>query len=121
MTGQVQRGTGVRAYPSAVRIRKLGRPKKTKKWVFHHSRVSREAETLGPPEGYGVPPYPPDQPPWPNHRRNLPRPIGDCMNVYTPPIPPYRLAAYLTRRPNRPPRNPIMPPWPCDRTRPGDR
>lgn len=53
--------------------------------------------------------------------RKQPCRLEIAMNVFTRPTPPYRLQAYPTRRPNRPPRNPIMEPWPCDRTRPGDR
>lgn len=52
---------------------------------------------------------------------NTSRRLEIAMTVFTRPRPPYRLQAYPTRRPNRPPRNPIMEPWPCDRTRPGDR
>jgi hypothetical protein len=43
------------------------------------------------------------------------------MDCYTKPSAPYRLQAYVTRRPNGPPRNPIGTPWVCDYTRPGER
>lgn len=49
------------------------------------------------------------------------REITICSGTHVPPVPQYRIQTYVTRRPSRPPRNPIMPPRPCDETRPDDR
>lgn len=46
MTITVQRGRRGEVSPPAAEIRDLGRPKSTRKLVFHHSRVSREARNL---------------------------------------------------------------------------
>jgi hypothetical protein len=124
MTGQVQRGTGVRAYPSAVRIRDLGRPKKTRKLVFHHSRVSREAETLAPQRGTANPSTPLTDRLGQTHTRNRHYRLEIAVITYDRlPTPYWWEPQKPTRRGHctRPRRNPRGAPWPEDRTRPGER
>lgn len=79
MTGEVQRGTGVRAYPSAVRIRDLGRPKRPGNWYFIIRGV-RARPKLSHPSGVRRTPLPL----WPTalaeSQRDTPRPIGERVD-----------------------------------------
>ena len=59
MSDCVKRGTGVRGYPPERKKANLGYPKKLWSCVYIQSRSTREAETIAPTRGYGVPRYPP--------------------------------------------------------------
>jgi hypothetical protein len=68
MSGSIQRGKGGDVSPAGREKLNLGLPKKTRIWVFHHSRDTREARNLARRRGRFSPPPPLAHRPWPDDR-----------------------------------------------------